>query len=234
VSQVAAAVTLGSTAVSGVFAAHVFLQYRQRQKLHQLAWGIGLLMFSLAALCEFLSETIGWSVGLYRIYYLLAPSLVAVLGIGSAFLLSDKRIAKAFAAYTVVLLAIFAYVIMATDVNASAFAPDTIVGGNGWPSGSMPRTFSPLFTIPGSILLIGIAKYSFWRGRAISNLFIGAGALVVAAGGALSRFNIPAALYLSELTGIALMYAGFIQGVELISRREAGVETAARPGGSGQ
>ena len=231
-SQIAAAVTLGSTAISGTFAAHVFLQYRQRRKPHQLTWGFGLLMFSLAALCEFLSETIGWSAGLYRVYYTIAPSLVAVLGLGSAFLLSDKRIAKAFAVYTAVLFVLLMYFILATDVNTSAFAPDTIVGGNGWPAGSMPRAFSPLFTIPGSILLIGIAAYSFWRGRAVFNLFIGAGALVVAAGGALSRFSIPAALYLSELTGIALMYAGFIQSVELISRREEGVRAAARAGGS--
>lgn len=225
-SQVAAAVTLGSTAISGIFAGHVLRQYLERHKTHQLVWSIGLLMFSLAALSEFLSETVGWNASLYRFYCALAPSLVAVLGLGSAFLLPDKRIGKAFAVYSLVLVVLFSFSILTTDVNTAAFAPDTIVSGNGWPAGSMPRIFSPLFTIPGSILLIGIAAYSFWRGRAVFNLFIGVGALVVAAGGALARFNMPTVMYLSELVGIALMYAGFIQSIEIISRREAGLEVA--------
>ncbi len=219
-SELAAAVTLGSTVISGVFSAHVLRQYVARRKLHQLAWGAGLLMYSLAALAEFISEVSGWNPGLYKFYYALAPSLVAVLGLGSLFLAANRKFAYAFTAYTVVLFAAFLYVIAVTDVNAAAFAPNIIVGGNGWPSGSPPRAFSPLFTIPGSILLIGIAAYSYWKGRRWFNVFIGVGALAVAAGGAMARFNIPAALYASEFIGIALMYLGFVRSVELIHERE--------------
>jgi len=229
VSQAAAAVTLGSTIVSAVFAAHVFKQYLDRRKTYQLVWSIGLLMFALAAMSEFLSEVLGWSAGLYRFYYALAPSLVAVLGLGSLFLLPDKRLGKVFASYTAALFAVFLYFIIVTEVNAAAFGTYAIVGGNGWPEGSMPRRFSPLFTIPGSILLIGIAAYSYWKGRAWFNVFIGVGALVVAAGGSLARFNVPEALYLSELLGVALMYVGFVKSVELIAKREAGAAVAATP-----
>jgi len=220
-SELAAAVTLGSTVISGIFSAHVLRQYLARKKLHQLAWGVGLLMYSLAALAEFISEISGWSPGSYKFYYALAPSLVAVLGLGSLFLAADRKYAYAFAAYTVILFAAFLYFIAVTEVNAGAFTPNTIVGGNGWPSGSQPRIFSPLFTIPGSFLLIGIAAYSYWKGRRWFNAFIGIGAMAVAAGGAMARFNVPAALYASEFVGIALMYIGFARSVELIHEREA-------------
>ncbi len=226
-SELAAALTLSSTIISGMFAAHVFKQYIDRRKMHQLVWSIGLLMFSLAALSEFLSEVLGWSEGLYRFYYALAPSLVAVLGLGSLFLLADKRPAKAFAIYTLLLFIAFIYFIATTTVNTAAFSSDAIVGGNGWNPGSPPRAFSPLFTIPGSIFLIGIAVYSYWRGRAWFNVFIGVGALVVAAGGSLARFNLPALLYVSEFIGVALMYIGFIKSAELISKRESKAAVAA-------
>jgi len=232
-SELAIGVTLSSTVISGVFAAHVLRQYIGRRKLHQLAWSLGLVMYSLAALAELLSEILGWSPGLYRFYYALAPSLVAVLGLGSLFLVMDRKFGYAFAAYTVILFAAFLYVIMTTDVNTAAFVPNTIVGGNGWPSGSAVRTFSPLFTIPGAILLIGIAAYSYWKGRQWFNLFIGLGALVVAAGGAMSRLNVPAALYASEFIGIAMMYIGFIKSVEVISGRETRAVVPAKPIGGG-
>ena len=220
-SELAAALTLGSTIFSGIFTVHVFKQYLERKKTHQLVWTIGLLMYTLAALAEFLSEMLGWSASLYRFYYLLAPSLVAVLGLGSLFLLKDKRFARVFAAYTAILFVGFLYFVATTNVNTDVFQPNTIVGGTGWPSGTAVRTFSPLFTIPGAIMLIGIAAYSYWKGRAWFNLFIGIGAMAVAAGGALARFNVPAALYLSEFVGIALMYIGFVKSAAVIGVREA-------------
>ena len=52
----------------------------------------------------------------------------------------------------------------------------------------------------------------------------------LAAGGALSRFNIPAIMYVSEFAGIALMYVGFVKSVELISMRGTkAVAAVARP-----
>ncbi len=219
-SELAATLTLGSTIFSGVFTAHVLKQYLERRKTHQLVWMIGLLMYTLASLAEFLSEVLGWSVGLYRLYYLLAPSLVAVLGLGSLYLLKDKRLAKVFAAYTALLFVAFLYFVATTDVNTAAFQPNTIVGGTGWPAGSPVRRFSPLFTVPGAILLIGIAAYSYWKGRAWFNLFIGGGALVVASGGAMSSY-VPIALYISEFVGIALMYVGFVKSAAVVSARTA-------------
>jgi hypothetical protein len=203
-------VSFAATAISAVFAVLVFRQWLARRKPYRLAWSLGLGLYAVAALTQGLAEAYGWSDGIYKMYYLVAAPLVAVLGVGSVFLLS-RRGGYAFAAYTAILFAAFAWVIATASVIESAFA-EPIPGGDGF-SASV-RLWSPLFTVPGSLALIGIAAYSYWKTRLAFNLWIGVGALVVAAGGALTRFDMPWALYLSELIGIALMFWGFLASQE--------------------
>lgn len=77
-----AAVSLGATIVSVAFAALVFNQRIARRKPYPLAWSFGLGLYAAAALLQFLAEVYGWSVTTYKVYYLIAALLVAVLGIG--------------------------------------------------------------------------------------------------------------------------------------------------------
>ncbi|HYM39191.1 MAG TPA: hypothetical protein VEY12_03460 [Thermoplasmata archaeon] len=210
-SLAGAAVSLGATAVSVLFSALVFRQWLGRRKRYQLAWSVGLGLYALAAFTQFLAEAYGWSEGIYKVYYLVAAPLVAVLGVGSLFLVS-RRGGYAFAAYTAVLFLAFAWILANASVNASAFLLP-IPGGDGF--AESVRLWSPVFTIPGSLALIGVAAYSYWKTRLAFNAWIAIGALVVAAGGSLARFGIPWALYLSELIGIALMFWGFLASQEV-------------------
>src|SRR5947199_5600 len=89
------------------------------------------------------------------------------------------------------------------------------------------RAFSYLFTIPGSVALIGIAAYSYWRSRLVFNLWIGIGALITAIGGSLARYNIPWALYIGVLVGIAVMFEGFLRSQDVAKApRPAPAQTA--------
>src|SRR5437899_9187213 len=81
-----AAVSLGATIVSVAFAALVFNQWIARRKPYQLAWSLGLGLYGAAAFLQFLAEAYGWSVATYKVYYLIAALLVAVVGIGSTLL----------------------------------------------------------------------------------------------------------------------------------------------------
>ena len=69
-------------------------------------------------------------------------------------------------------------------------------------------------SVPGSLALIGIALYSFWRTRLVFNLWIAAGAIAAAASGSLATLGVTWALYLGELIGIALMFWGFLSSRE--------------------
>ncbi|HYM40674.1 MAG TPA: hypothetical protein VEY12_11145 [Thermoplasmata archaeon] len=220
-----AAVSLAATAISVAFAALVLHQWLDRRKPFQLAWSLGLGLYAVAAFTQFLAEAYGWSEGIYRIYYVVAAPLVAVLGTGSV-LLVNRRYGYAFAAYTAILFVAFAWVIAGAPVLQAAFS-EPIPGGDGF--SESVRIWSPLFTVPGSLALIGVAAYSYWRTRLLFNAWIAIGALVVAAGGALTRFGIAWALYLSELIGIALMFWGFLASGEPSKiRRSAPQELLAR------
>lgn len=205
-----AAVSLAAAVISAIFAFLVFREWLARRKPYQIAWSVGLAMFTIAALAQFLAEAYGWSDGVYRVYYFTAAPLVAVLGVGSAFL-ADRRLGLVFALYTIVLGAAFAWVVFTAPVDAAQLQ-QSIPAGWGF-SGSV-RIWSPLFTVPGSLALIGIALLSFWRSRLFFNLPIAAGAIVAAGSGALATFKITWLLYLGELVGIALMFWGFLLSQE--------------------
>jgi len=147
---------------------------------------------------------------------LVAAPLVAVLGIGSTFL-AHRRAGIGFSLYTAVLFVGFLLAILAAPVNTAAFASAIPVAGTALPDNV--RIFSPLFTIPGSIALIGIAAYSYWKTRLLFNLWIGLGALIVAAGGSLARYNLPWALYIGEFLGIAVMFWGFLASQDIAKAR---------------
>ena len=205
-----AAASLASAGISAVFSFLVFQQWLARRKTYQMAWTIGLAMFSVAALMQFISEAYSWSVGIYKVYYFLAAPLVAVLGVGSAFL-AGRRLGLALSAYTAILAVAFAWVVATATVNVAAFQLP-LPAGQGFDASV--RIWSPLFTVPGSLALIGIALYSFWRTRFVFNLWIAAGAIVAAASGLLATFGVTWALYLGELFGIALMFWGFLASRE--------------------
>ncbi len=198
--------SFAAAVISAAFAFLVFHQWLARRKPFQIAWSVGLAMFAVAALTQFLAEAYGWSDGVYRLYYYMSAPLVAVLGIGSAFLV-NRRLGLVFALYTVLLGIGFAWVVFTAPVNAAALQ-QPIPAGNGFPDSV--RVWSALFNIPGSILLIGIALLSYWRTRLAFNLAIAAGAIVAAGSGSLATLGITWLLYLGELVGIALMFWGFL------------------------
>lgn len=212
-----AAVSLGATVVSVIFAALVFNQWLGRRKAYQMAWSIGLGLYGVAAFMQFLAEAYGWTIATYKVYYLVAAPLVAVLGIGSA-VLTSRRLGIGFALYTAIVFVGFAIAIFGTAVNTAALSSPIPVAGTAIPDPNV-RLFSPLFTIPGSIALIGIAAYSYWRTRLAFNLWIGVGALIVAIGGSLARFNITWALYIGEFLGIAVMFWGFLASQDLVKAK---------------
>ena len=127
--------------------------------------------------------------------------------------LVHRRAGIGFALYTAVVFVGFAAAIAGAIVNTDALASPIPVAGTALPDDV--RIFSPLFTVPGSVALIGVAAYSFWRSRLSFNLWVGIGALIVAAGGSLARFNVSWALYVGELVGIAVMFEGFLRSQDL-------------------
>src|SRR5947199_3370968 len=201
-----AAISLGATVISAAFASLVFAQWIGRRKSYQLAWSLGLGLYAVTAFTQFLAEAYGWSVGVYKAYYVLAALLVAVLGIGSVFLV-NRRAGIGFALYTLVITVGFAAAVAGATVNTDALTSPIPVAGMALPDNV--RTFSYLFTIPGSVAVVGLAAYSDWRSRRLFNLWIGIGALIVAIGCAVARSKIPWAPDIAGAVGIVVVVEGF-------------------------
>jgi hypothetical protein len=73
-------------------------QWSERRRTYQLAWAIGSLLFGLAAGAEALGAASGWSVTLFKTWYLAGAVLnVGWLGLGTAFLLGRTRFGYAYA-----------------------------------------------------------------------------------------------------------------------------------------
>jgi len=202
---------------SSVLAILVLRRYRERQAPQHLFWGIGLVMYAVGAWAEVHRAIFGFTDLGFRLWYLSGAVLVAAyLGQGTAYLLLNRRVANLL---TVLLLAgsVFAAWRVMTAVLDPAAAQGVELTGRVIVSPGV-RVLTPFFNIYGTALLVGGAAYSAWqfarrggsRDRMIGNVLIAAGGLAPAIGGTLSRFGLPG-LYVGELLGAVLLYAGLVR-----------------------
>lgn len=81
-----------SSSLSFVFAGLVLAQWLRRHRSFQLIWALGLLWYGISAGTEFLGSAYGWSLPLYRAWYLIGAFFVAAwLGMGTVALLGRTR-----------------------------------------------------------------------------------------------------------------------------------------------
>ena len=212
---------LATGCVGLVFTGLTAWQWWRRRRAHQAAWTVGLLFYTVAAALEAVSEySNSWNPTVYRIYIVLAASLVGFLGLGTLYLVSRRRIwGHVYAIFVLLCVAVFFVGVFAVSLDTAKLVPGITVGGQGLgPSMSFPRVMSLPLNITGSILLFGGALYSIWRFvrrgefayRVWANILIALGAGVLAFVGSRARIGSTAGLYPAEMVGAAFMLAGFV------------------------
>jgi hypothetical protein len=146
-----------------VFSLALFDQWHERRGAFQLAWGIGMLFFGIAAATEAIAELNGWSEPLYRTWYLTGAAwTVGWLGLGTAFLLGRTRFGYAFA-LCLFLAGLFTFLVRNRPEYAGA--------------GSLPL----LYFISAAILALAVAVETYFQNERWPILAAGAvvGATVV-------------------------------------------------------
>jgi hypothetical protein len=100
-----------TTIVAIIFTYLVFQQWRRRRRIYQLLWFISLVMFAVTAAFEAISELLGWSVPIYRVYLVLSASQVAIMGAGALYLILAKNVfsTKGLLAIDAILIGIIAF-----------------------------------------------------------------------------------------------------------------------------
>jgi hypothetical protein len=216
-------VPLLASIISFIFAVVIFKRYSDRGGAHLLLWGIGMVFFGIGGFCEAYFGAFGWNETIFRMWYLFGAILVAAwLGQGTVYLLAKRKWANVAMAILLGLSIFAAFRVFTAELDPSLLTTSVHTGselsGHAIITPGI-RTLTPIFNLYGTIALVGGAVYSafiFWRKRimlhrTIGNIMIAVGALAPAFGGAFSRFGIPGALYIGELFGAVLMFAGFIR-----------------------
>lgn len=207
---------LATTVIALAFTGVLWSRYRERGGLHLLWWGLGTLTYAAGTITESLTTLFGWQEGVFRAWYITGALLGgAPLAQGSVYLLCSRKIADRLtvAAGTVILVAAACAVL--SPIDYGRVEPFRLTGKVlAW---TWVRLFSPFINLYAVTFLVGGAIRSAWRyrrnretrHRAAGNTVIAVGALLPGIGGTFTRFGHTEVLYVTELVGLILIYAGF-------------------------
>ncbi|MDX6466003.1 MAG: hypothetical protein QOI27_1043 [Gaiellaceae bacterium] len=198
--------------VAALFALLLTKSYVRRRAAQKALWAGGFLLFAVAAAAEAAAQRHGWTPLLFRTYYLCGGVLtVAFLGVGSALLqLRPRGRDLLLGGFAVAVLAAGASVALApVDVHVLLATPVGRPPANGAIAGHAMLWAIALNSV-GTLFLVGGSLVSVVRRQRVrANMWIAAGALVVALATGLSRGGDYSFVYVGQLVGIVLMFAGF-------------------------
>ncbi|MGB3399484.1 MAG: hypothetical protein WBA34_04850 [Candidatus Deferrimicrobiaceae bacterium] len=198
-----------------------------------------MVFYAIGGFSEGYYGAFGWNPLIFRLWYLFGAMLVAAwLGQGTVYLLARRSWANGFLLVLSIgsiygLIRVFGAELDPGLMTSSLHTGSEMSGHAIITSGV--RSLTPIFNLYGTVMLVGGAIYSawiFWRKRVLlhrtlGNILIAAGAMLPAFGGAFSRMGISGALYISELFGAVLMFAGFVRATTPIEEKEPQPEMAA-------
>lgn len=215
-------ISILSTVVAFAFTFAILRRYVERRGIHLLLWGVGMALYGLGTLTEALMLFTFHPI-ILKTWYLAGAMLTAAwLGQGTVHLLIRKRgVALALTYILAAVSLVSVLLVLAAPVSEAGFRFDQPVSGQykELMTRSAPVVvLTILLNLYGTLGLVGGALYSaflFWQkkvliNRLMGNILIAAGAMMPAMGGTFIRAGLPDWLYLSELLGAIIMYAGFV------------------------
>ena len=206
-----------STLCASYFAFELLTRYRRKGGgKHLLWWGIGMTTFGLGTLTEALTTLFGWHPLVFRLWYVVGAFLGGYpLAQGSIYLLMNRRFADRSAAVVVSVIALASLLVFAAPLDP-ALAETHRLSGKVF-EWQWIRLISPLINLYAVLFLVGGAVVSALRFRRaaalrrryLGNILIATGGVLPGIGGSFTRFGYVEALYVTELLGLLLIYAGY-------------------------
>jgi hypothetical protein len=194
--------------IASVMAAITGWRFVATRKAHHMFWSVGMALWAASAVAQGIALVSGWSVPMYKAYYVSAIALAGFLGAGTLELvLRRRRALLAFDGYILGMTGILGLAVALAPVDETLLGT-AVIGGLALPSGA--RIWSPFINIPGGIAFIGGAAYSYVKLRRPFALLITIGAATPAVGGVLARFAMPAALPFTDFIGVVFLAAGIV------------------------
>jgi hypothetical protein len=215
---------MAAAIVAALFGALLAQQWLTRQKPHQAAWAIAMIMFAVASFAAGLGVLDEWRPMTYRAFYLFGAILnVPVLALGTIYLLGPRRFGHALAALLGIAAIFAAGSVFTADLSLGALNEASRSGQIASGSDVMPdgvRTLSRYFSYT-FVIVVGGALWSSWRmarssseglrDLAIGNILIATGTLIAAAGSIFARYGQGAIFAVGLLIGVVVMFLGFLK-----------------------
>jgi hypothetical protein len=226
-----------TTVLTVPFALNVWARYRRYpERLHLLWWAIGIVTYGAGTLTESLTTVVGWREPIFRAWYITGALLGgAPLAQGTVYLLFPRRNAHRLTAALLSFITIAAVAALIAPIDYTRVESHRLTGhvfAVTW-----VRAFSPFINLYAVIFLIGGAvlsaiRYSRTpntRHRVWANVLIAVGAILPGIGGAATRAGYTEVLYVTELAGLLLIWAGYRISVRPAepSRASNGADNAA-------
>ncbi|MBX2963854.1 MAG: hypothetical protein KF687_15190 [Cyclobacteriaceae bacterium] len=205
-----------TTVFSIYFLVVIYRHWQSNQKLYLLWWTLGVLTFGFGTATESINVLFGWSEVNFRLWYISGALLGGFpLAQGSVYLLMKKK----FADWSTVLVLTIVGVAAVCIILSPICLPENFDGslGGNVLSWQWVRYFSPFINLYSFIFLVGGAIYSAVhyvrqqdkQKRFLGNVLIAFGALLPGIGGSFTRAGYVNVLFVTELVGLLLIYAGY-------------------------
>ncbi len=210
-----------TTILAVPFALEIFRRYRAHpERLHLLWWAIGIATYGVGTFTEATTTLIGWNEPTFRAWYISGALLGgAPLAQGTVYLLLGRRTAHVLTTILIAYVVVASVFVVLSPIDYSQVEAHRLTGRVlGW---QWVRAFSPVVNIYAVIFLIGGAilsalRYSAdpaTRHRVYANVLIAMGAILPGMGGTATRMGYVEVLYVTELVGLVLTWAGYRMSV---------------------
>jgi hypothetical protein len=227
-----------TTALTVPFALEIFARYRRHpDRVHLLWWAAGVAIYGVGTLTESLTTLLGWREGVFRAWYISGALMGgAPLAQGTVYLLLPRRRAHILTGLLVSVIAVAATAVMWSPIDYTQVESHRLTGRVfEW---TWVRLFSPFINLYAVVFLIGGAilsavRYSrdpATRHRMFANVLIAVGAILPGIGGTATRMGYTEVLYVTELAGLLLIWAGYrLRVAPARARGDAPAYTIQRP-----
>jgi hypothetical protein len=190
--------------LAAILSASLTQNYFQRRSKSYMFWSIGLWLFALSVLEEFLFSSGYYGEALIRSYLGIAVILVEFLALGSIQFVKSSKLKTVYYIFSVAATVALGY-FLGTETIGNILDNYVVYG-------TIPLsivTVSSIITFPAVIVLIVTAAFSYRRTKNPKMLSIIVGVVITAIAGSLYITQFPAFLYYSEFIGILLLWLGF-------------------------
>jgi hypothetical protein len=190
-------------------------QYKPAAK-YLMWWTIGALCFGIGTLTESINTLAGWSVLNMKVWYISGALLGAFpLAQGTVYLLLKKKTADILTWFFIIYIAVAAISISLTPVDMSIVDPARLTGKVlmwTWVRmfSILPNTYALVFLVGGAAWsAIQYARKQGSADRVLGNWLIAIGGILPGIGGSFTRFGYVEMLFVTEIIGISLIWAGY-------------------------